>query len=322
MPIGQQADFQIYHEQFFGGVTEVLRQNSVAFNEASNGCIQLVPRLLKGEFEQESFFQSISSMVTRRDVASVAAGTSTFLAQGEKVSVKLNRRFQVENTLNSFRKIGESPELMSLLVGRQLGTAITLDYLNSLITGGAAAIPVDAAHEITGGASVTLTGQLLVQGLALFGDASQEIVCWLMHSKPWHDLLEDQITQNILDLTGRLLVTGASPGTIGRPVVRTDSSALVISGVPDRYITIGLTRGAFMALQSEESDVIAETVTGLEQLVGRIQGEHAFNVGIKGHSYSLGAGANPDAATLGNAANWSEVATDIKDTAGVRITTE
>ena len=88
MSIGKGSDFKIYDEQFFGGMTEVLAQNADVFNAASANAIQLVPQEIKGNFERESFFQQISSLVSRRDLTSVAGVTDIAMTQGEAVDVK------------------------------------------------------------------------------------------------------------------------------------------------------------------------------------------------------------------------------------------
>src|SRR2546425_1227693 len=90
MSIGLGSDFKIYDEQFFGGMTEVLMQNADAFNQSSANAIQLVPQELKGNYEKESFFTQISSLVTRRDVTSVSTVTDIKMAQAEHVDVKVD----------------------------------------------------------------------------------------------------------------------------------------------------------------------------------------------------------------------------------------
>lgn len=324
MATGDLDDFVVFQNEFFGGANEILAQNAAIFNKASANCIRIVPQILRGQFDSESFFTEIASLVTRRDPTVTAAGTATLLAQAQHNNPKVDRRFQVENTEDSFRKIAQDPGLMSFLVGQQVGKGISVDYVNTGLTGLAAAIPVDATHEITKAAAGLLTAAELVQALALFGDQSAQIACWVMHSKVWFDLVEHQIGvpgTEIVNLSAGLIVNGGAPGTIGRPVVVTDDAALIITGAPDRYITMGITVDALRLVESEARSVLAERVGGLENIVARIQGELAFNVRVKGHSYST-AGANPDLTALGTAGNWSEVATDLKNTAGVRITTE
>jgi hypothetical protein len=64
--------------------------------------------------------------------------------------------------------------------------------------------------------------------------------------------------------------------------------------------------------------MVAQTVTGLENLVIRLQGEYAINVGLRGFTWdTTNGGINPTAAALATAGNWDQTAASIKDLAGV-----
>jgi hypothetical protein len=63
---------------------------------------------------------------------------------------------------------------------------------------------------------------------------------------------------------------------------------------------------------------VMDLVSGLEQISYRLQGEYAYNLGLKGYTWDIAnGGANPSAAALATGTNWDQVATDDKDTAGV-----
>jgi hypothetical protein len=52
----------------------------------------------------------------------------------------------------------------------------------------------------------------------------------------------------------------------------------------------------------------------------RLQGEFAFNVGLKGFQWDVtNGGANPTDSALGTGSNWDLIAADIKDTSGIII---
>src|SRR5438270_12622928 len=104
MSVGMNTDFKIYSPQFWGGVIEVLQQNTDAFNESSANCIRLVTRDIKGFFEQESFLRRTTGLVTRRNTDTQGAITSQNLTQGEFVGVKVNRRIgPVEETRDAYK---------------------------------------------------------------------------------------------------------------------------------------------------------------------------------------------------------------------------
>lgn len=328
MAIGKGSDFQIYNEQFFGGVIETLQQNADGFNAASAGTIKLVTLLRKGNYEQESFFKSISGLVSRRDITSVSTATDTPLTQGETARVKLNRKIgPVAQTLDAFRKISMDPQEMSFILGQQTGVAIALDYLNTALTAvdaataGVAGLCYDASAA-TAPDRANLDHTNLVRTMAKFGDASNRINCWVMHSKPFFDLMENTIADKIFEVAN-VVVYGGTPATFGRPVVVTDSSSLVtVLSSGTTYHIHGLTENAVLVEESEERQIASMLITGLENLVMRVQGEYSFNLGVKGFTWDItNGGANPTVGAVGTSSNWDVVASDNKNLAGVRLTT-
>ena len=333
MAIGKASDFVIYEAQFNGGLVETLTQNTDAFNAASRGAISLRTRRSRGNYLQESFFSTISSLVSRRDTTSVSSATDLALTQDEIISVKLNRTVgPVAQTLDAFRKIqrslgGENGAMaLSFLLGTQVAKAMQVEWLNKGLLSGQTALvntsDVFQDDRTTGG---TLTTAGLVRGLAKFGDAADRIILWVMHSKAYYDLVQNQISANV-DGTSNFNIATGTPVTMNRPVLITDSSDLTDTtgsptGEPD-YITLGLTANGIVLEDSEEETMHQELVTGLDNLVVRLQGEFAFNCGVKGYKWdTTNGGANPTDATLGTGSNWDQAAADKKDLAGIAIKT-
>lgn len=323
MATGKASDFKIYDDQINGGLVETLVQQTNAFNAASRGSIRLMDKRLRGDYEYESFFTNISSLVTRRDTTSVSAATDLALAQDEFVSVKLNRKIgPVANTLDSFRKIGRGADdqSMSFLIGTQVAKAMMVDKLNNAVRALRAAI--DNVSTNTTLTAEKLDTDHLVDGLALMGDMADQVVVWVMHSKPYFDLVKNQIAANI-DGVSNFNVAQGTPITLNRPVLVTDSEALRIDGSPNgdyQYFTLGLVPGAATLENSEEEIIHAELVTGLENLVVRMQGEFAYNLGMKGFQWDVAnGGANPTDTNVGTGSNWDKVATSYKDLAGIVI---
>lgn len=327
MAIGKASDFVVYPEQFFGGVVEELQQNADGFNAASSGCIRLVTSMKQGHYENESFFKQLTSLVSRRDITSVSAATDTPLTQGEMIRVKLNRKIgPVAQTLDAFRKISLDPQEMSFILGQQTGKAIALDYLNTALkaldaaTAGVAALCFDASGQ-TSPDDANLNHTNLVRSMAKFGDASNRITAWVMHSKPFFDLMENSIADKIFQVANVTIYNG-TVATFGRPVIVTDSSSLVTTtSASTKYHIHGLTENAVVVEESEERQIASDLITGLENLVMRIQGEYAFNLGVKGFAWDTTNGAsNPTDSAIGTSSNWDKVASDNKNLAGVRLT--
>lgn len=326
MAYGVEATFKIHDQEYQGGQFEVIAQNVQAFNEASKGAIILVPREIKGDYEKEAFFNDLSSsLVSRRDLTSTSTAAGIDMTQDEYVRIKVSRKIgPVEKAVAAWRKAGMSGEQMSFVLGQMVAKAKLADYLNTGLLAVEAAIEgvgTDVNVDRTGESTKTLCIAALVAGLAKFGDRAGNIVAWIMHSKPYFDLMSEQtgvLTSNVAGLT----ITEGSVKSLGRPIIYTDSSALTDANgsAIDTYNVLGLTAGALALIESEKEIMEAQTISGYEQLFYRIQGEHGFNVGVKGFAYDVSnGGANPNDATIGTTTNWDQVAASIKDCAGVRI---
>jgi len=68
--------------------------------------------------------------------------------------------------------------------------------------------------------------------------------------------------------------------------------------------------------------VLDGPLTGFENLVYRLQGESAYNIGVKGFTWDTATGGvNPLDAAVATQANWDQAVTSYKDCAGVYIKT-
>lgn len=321
MAAGTLSDFQIYSPQFFAGFTEVMQQNADVFNEQSRGAIVVSTNLTQGEHVKKSFFTHLADIVARRDPTSVAANADIKMSQGENISIKLNRKMKpVGQTLDSLVKSGISSDVFSFMMGQQIARQVFLDYLNTALLAARTALANQSAvlHDATDG---TLATTDLVTGLFKFGDAAEKIVSWIGHSKVAADLVGDQLANYKFDSVGGFNIATASPITLGRPFIMTDSASLIqTTPDPDEYDTLGLVEGAIMIEESEERRIASEIVTGLENLVLRTQGEYAWNLSLKGFTWDLAnGGVNPDGTALATAGYWDKTATSNKDLAGVII---
>jgi hypothetical protein len=218
-------------------MSETLVQNTDAFNDASRNSIRLVTSRKRGDFAQESFFKNVSNIVTRRIVSSTSpsneAATVQTVPMDENISVKLNRKIgPIDQTFDSFRKLGSDVDLevLSFLLGGQIAKAVQVDQLDAGLVALVAALSNQAAVTIDQGPGAspqsTIDTNTLVDGLATFGDAAGRIVMWVMHSKVFFDLVKQQITANI-DGVSNFNVAEATPITLNRPVLVTDSAALI-----------------------------------------------------------------------------------------------
>lgn len=330
MATGTLQQFQIYEEQFFSGLFEVLEDNVTAFNQASAGCLNLTTEFMKGQFEASSFFQKPANLIQHRDPTQTGDASATGMSQGETKGVKINKRIgPVENTIDSFKKAGIPLEEMAFVLGQQCAPDIQQSYLSSAISslvglygvGGMSGLIQDSTSDST----ATLKHIDLVKGLSKFGDAANNVRLWVMHSKTYFDLIGYAVTEKLLEVTAGVLY-GGTPGTLGRPVLVTDCAALLDSNgtsgssSDDFYWTFGLTGNSVNVKESEERSMLIEVVGGKQNLIARYQGEFAYNVDVKGTAFT--GSANPTDTALASAANWSKVYASLKSMPGVAIKTK
>lgn len=325
------TDVQVYEEQFQGGFIETIYQNVQAFNEASRGALDMRVEELVGHYEQEAMWDEVSSIARRDSSAdSSTSATSTKLTQDEFVRVKLDRRNgPYETNLDAFRKIGEDPgPMFSRIIGVQTAQAVPQEQLDRALAALEAKLDATAAleHDRTGG---TIRTQDLVDGISKRGDAAGEIAIWVMHSKPFFDLLKDQVTSSQSIFSSEIFaseVFEGTPASVNRPILVTDSASLVetdgVSTGVDKYSTLGLTRGAAEIVMSEPPVAVLEgPKTGSENIFLRWQAEYSYNLGLRGCKWdTTNGGKNPTNAAVATATNWDDVVADNKGLPGVIVT--
>jgi hypothetical protein len=337
------GDVRIYEEQFQGGFIETVQQNIEGFNAASAGTLVMRARELLGRYEQEAFWDEVvAGKVERRNPASESSSTVSpaKLTQDEFVGVKLDRRNgPYEVNIDSFRKIGETAAaqtpggnipgaaLFSRVIGTQTARAMPQEQLNRALSALVGKLAATAGlFEDQTGASHIKTGHL-AKTLARFGDASGQVGMWVMHSQAYWQLVESQIVDAIYRADGVQIVQG-TPATLGRPVLVTDSPALVIpdgvsTGV-DQHYTLGLApSAAVLDISAPPIAVMEGPLTGSDNLFLRWQAEYSYNLRLRGCRWNIsGGGANPDNGAVASGANWVTSVADAKLLPGVALRTK
>jgi hypothetical protein len=323
MTAGLASNMKVYQNYIPGRVNELLTQQGNVFNDASRGAIQLTNASMRGDYQYTSLFSNISGLAARRDTTSVSGQSDTNLAQAESINVKLNRKFiPIAQTRDAFRKaFGQYSEIeFADIVAEQAANAMQIEMCDSALLGVRAALKQQSTSYYTESSLGSISTQTLVQALAKMGDRADRVVCWVMHSKPFYDLLSSQVSANITGVSN-FAIASATPVTLNRPVLVTDSASLVSQlNSPDvnNYFTLGLTAGAVTVENTEEQEIVIQDVTGLENLVVRFQGEYAYNLGVKGFQWNVSSGgANPTSTNVALGTYWTSVLGSVKDRSGV-----
>lgn len=325
MAIGLASDMKVYDEQFQSGYTDTITRNVDGFNAASAGAITQLSKKVPGAYLRSAFLNVVATLVSRRDITAATAATALKATQAEAVAVKLHRTIgPVDQALSALNAAGMDMAAFSFLMGQQVAKAQSADALDATITSLRAALAgLSGGNDVTAdGSAGTITHSWLVKSLAKFGDRGQDIKCWVMHSKAYYDLMGQAITDKITNVADAVIYGGV-PATLGRPVLVTDSASLLVTGSPDIYHTLGLVEGAAACDLGEEPMIVSQVITGLLNLVFRMQGEHALVLGVKGFAWDVAnGGANPSAAALGTSTNWDLATSDRRLAAGVLLKTQ
>jgi hypothetical protein len=330
MAISTSNDYKIYNDQVRSAYAERLAQAVNGFFTQTRGAVIVQDATIPGDYIKGSFWKFPSGLVTRRIAGNASgydsAATPVTIAQGEDVRVRLSRKIgPVESTLDGLRKIVATPAEFSQVVGEMAAEAVMQKMLQDAVKALVAALNRSPyLNDISAStADSSLNRGALASGLALMGDRASDVVCWVMHSKAYFDLVAKDIAvaTSTDTLVANIALYGGTPATLGKPVIVTDEPGLVLDETVDKYYTLGLTAGAAMIeADNQLTEIIMDTVTGAENLRVRIQGERDWFLGLKGFAWdTANGGANPDDTALATATNWDAASSDMKQRAGIII---
>lgn len=315
------SDLEVFNEYTYSAMTEVLMQQIDLFNAASGGAIVLAASAHQGDFSDTAFYAKIQDLVRRRNVYGSGDLARKQLEHLVDTSVKVAAGTPpVELTPAWWTWIQRNPEEAGAVYGQQLAKDMLADMLNTSIMAYVAASinETEIRHDKPGG---TATYADLLTGASKFGDHSGDLRLWVIHSKPMFDIWGTSLANN-----ERLFTFGTvnvMTDGFGRPIIMTDSPALVEPGGTPIYRTIGLTPGAIYVGQNNDFYQNVETSNGRENIERTIQSEWTFQVGVKGYSWDkTSGGASPNDMALASAANWNRYSTDHKSLAGVLVRTQ
>lgn len=318
-------DLEIFNRQTHAVMVETIAQQTDLFNEKSQGTIQLTPKPFAGDFDIEASFKRIGDMVRRRDVKNgqnVIA--SKRLDQHTNTTVKVAAGTpELLWERAQFAWVQQNPEQAAIVIGQQLGEAQIADMLNTgihcavgAISGNAAAVN-DATTAKTSFAALTTTAQK-------FGDRSQAIKAWVMHSGSMTDLYLNALNNN--ERVFEFDNIAVYRDQFGRMFIVTDAADLTYMQATTppsvRYNTLGLTEGGIIVNGQNDFYAAATTETGKENITTTYQAEWSYAASVKGYSWNAAlGGSNPTAAALGTSTNWTQYAESLKNTAGVLLKT-
>ena len=308
------SQMQVFNEYVMPATIETLSQMVKKFKAASGGAISLTTEGFTGDFLQESFFAGLSGAQRRVDrYAANASVTPVDLTQGKQNSVKIAGaygpvRFEPSQLTWLQKPTAEGVEVIS----RTMADYLMSDQLNTSILALVAAISAQSAATNDVSSTLPITYDAMNNSHALFGDSSGQLITQVMTGMQFHKL----IGQNLAN-TSKLFVANNVQvvDVFGKLVVITDAPALTAFS---KQRVLSLASNA--AIVSDGGDLIGnvQTVNGLTRIETTLQADYTFGLGLKGYSWNDATGGkSPTDAKLATGANWTKIATSIKQTAGV-----
>lgn len=303
------SDMIIYNQLAQTAYLERLQDNLNIFNQASNGAIRYVNKVIQGDFDQKSFYR-VGGGIEHRDVNSTAKVTPKKIGAGEMVGVKTPYKYgPYSSTEEAFKRRARSPEEFAEIIGYDLADALVAGRLQYGLTALKAAITSNP-DMIAKGSIATDGRKALTKGMRKFGDKFGRISLWVMNSDTYFDIVDEALTNQVYG-ESELVIYGGLPGTLGKPVLVTD-----MVGDNDAF---GLQAGALTVTESQAPGFRAYDINDEENLAIGMRAEGTFNLDILGYSWDASKGANPTLALLGADANWQKYATSNKMTAGTLL---
>ncbi len=272
-------------------------------------------------------FKRIASLITRRDLTSVGAITGLKLDgtndQGVLCSKKVGHvEYATDAEWLSKAKKGDISREVGIQAGEGAMAVIQSAVISALI--GAVGAMTSSLHTSTvwaTGARTNLSPSVLVGGLQLMGDFQQKIIHWLMRSESQTDLFVDAIGRSYDAVGGAALQGDRARNTIGRGFSIVDDSNLTVAdGGFDKYLTLGLGKGAIRVIIARPLMFYDELqYVNTEQVTRHIRGDFDFLLQVPGFKFDASGQANPSDATLATTGNWTPNYSSHKEVGIVKI---
>lgn len=316
------SSFQVFQDQVHTARTEVEKQVSEAFNQASNGAIVLRPEPKMGDFYDEGYYGKIANLVGVRDVYTDTAVTSVDLAQKLDRSVKFGMSTKpVKIDPSAMSWIQRSPAEAAAVYGQQTAVGSMKQKLNVAISSLTAAISGQSALLEDQGGTAADNGKRisiphLLKTASRLGDRYNDIALWVMRSESYFKLLDLSINNAAISTLfnyENFMITEF----MGRRILVTDDPSLTFTDTISNYYALGLVRDACTIRDQNDFLTNIETSNGKVNIERTYQSEWSSMIGLKGFTWAAAGGKSPTATELGTAANWTKSATDKQDLAGV-----
>ena len=326
MATTDKSDLQGYENEAYAGFTERVGEVVDVFNARSNGAITLVADEVWGDRPDQAFFDYVKSS-SARPVADAVDKTyvknTTDSARGLIKKWQNNRADNISDLKN--QKI--DPTVRS----RQNGIALADDMMSDAIDqalnsfyGAISGISGLLNTDVASGTAETntLTVQRLFQTRKLFGDMHGKIAAWVMNSDAYFALMEQMgaTPASATELASGVMVDAELLKISGSPIIVTDNSILSVAatsvagaqnrvfGIVRGGVQLKVMEGVPLKTWEDRTKTPIPTVTDIE---------YDIESRVAGVDFSYGTPGDPALSVVADSSNWTQVATSVKNCAGV-----
>lgn len=305
---------KVFNEYYMPAAMETLAQRVDLFNDASGGAILLTTEGFTGDFLQRSFWKGLSAPARVNRYAANSDVTAIDLAQEQENRVKIAGRvgplrYEPSQMTWLQKPTGEAIEVVS----SHLADLFMSDQLNTGLLAAVAAFSKTNKTYLDVSATETVNYTAFNATHALFGDRSLNLIATVMDGAAYHEL----IAQNLKSEYTQLFAAGnvRVVDILGKRVIVTDSPALR-DAAEEKVNVLHLANAGIIVSDGGDAISNIDTSNGKERIETTLQIDYTFGLGMRGWSWNA-AMKSPTDAQLGNKANWTQAATDVKHTAGV-----
>lgn len=312
------STMKVFSDFLYGAATEELAQQVELFNAASANTLVLRTQANVGDYSHDISYGLIASMMRRRNAYGAGAVSAVNVGQIDQIGVKVaGGTAPVLFEPQQFSWIQRSPQEAGVVIGAQVARGILADQVNTAIKAAVAACSQTATHKV---AAIT-TGGLAGAVNTVFGDRASAVQAWFVHSAGMNAFQQSLINSTSFALAYTYGTVNVFTDAFGRRFVVTDCPSLyVTSGSPAVIRALGLTTNGVIVEDNGDYDSVLQELTGNENIQRQFQAEYTFNLKLKGYQWdTTNGGKSPTDAAIATQTNWDQIATSVKDTAGLLV---
>jgi len=309
---------KVFSDFLYGAATEELAQQVELFNAASANTLVLRTKANVGDYSHDISYGLISSLMRRRNAYGTGAVGPVSIGQLDQIGVKVaGGTAPVLFEPQQFAWIQRSPHEAGVVIGAQVARGILADQVNTALKAAVAACTQAATHKVAALTAPGLAGA--VSGV--FGDRAQDVKAWFVHSVGLNAFQQSLMSSTSFALAFSFGGVNVYTDGFGRRFVVTDCPSLYdTTGSPHVTRALGVTENGIIVEDNGDYDSVIQELTGNENIQRQFQAEYTFNLKLKGYQWdTTNGGKSPTDAAIGTQTNWDQIATSVKDTAGLLV---